>query len=216
MSAMAFSGKLRVHRALLQQLSEFDVRTTAKCSVASDRPMLQAMISRLYDGIDDAPIAVAIEATNSERDVLLPQTFEDDAIPQGIATTLRTPSVRSVTSYPSHEEALDLFNSVVRGRIYNSIVQDSGSATQLRFGICCLIHLPFWYWSVSSTFLACDGIPCALDEELQGSYADFVLTSGLHADSRPVDKWLLLQIVGPFCGCSHNDSPSMWGLYWDP
>ena len=53
LSLLAFGYKLRIHKSMLKQLSEFDVRYTTKCTVDSDRPMLEDLLARLFDEIDE-------------------------------------------------------------------------------------------------------------------------------------------------------------------
>ena len=70
MPQVAFGFKLHIHTSMLKQLSEFDVRTTSKCSVLSDRPILEDLLARLHDGIDDEPVSVAIDAGPILGDIL--------------------------------------------------------------------------------------------------------------------------------------------------
>ena len=168
LSLVAFRFKLHIHTSMLKQLSEFDVRTTSKCSVPSDRPILQDLLARMHDGIDDEPVSVAIEAPEYEAARLLHR--RSPLQNREMSELLRTGSgsVRKLTSYPSHEEALDVFNNVVRERLHSFVLRDSGAATTLRLRLAVLAFLPDVFWQCQTTFLTCDGLPCEQDAALQG------------------------------------------------
>ncbi|CAK9058651.1 unnamed protein product, partial [Durusdinium trenchii] len=129
-AALVFRRNLQLHRAMLSQLADFEVRS-AKLSMERDRPMLEAQITALYDEIEDAPIHVAFgaEADSHVAEALLP------------VNDLRSPSVRVITSYPSPEKCLDLFNADVSGTLLREVQMRSGDR-----------NLPlkaFWPWVVN-------------------------------------------------------------------
>ena len=157
----SFVMKIRHHEAMLQQLQSFNIQA-AKCSVEQDRELLQALIARVYDEVDASPISVAFGA---EED-FLPDPCSDVLLPgrQGV----RDPLVLSITSYPNFEESLELFHQDVRGQLFDAMTRDLGSVTRLPLGMCALALLPTFVWSLSTAFVACDGLPCDRAAEMQG------------------------------------------------
>ncbi|CAE7365974.1 unnamed protein product [Symbiodinium sp. CCMP2592] len=83
---------------MLKQLQSFDIRS-AKCSVEEDRTLLEAIVARVYDGIDDAPISVVFSADEN------------------------------ITSYPDFAECLQIFNEQVRGPLFSELRRDLGEGS---------------------------------------------------------------------------------------
>ena len=126
--------------------------------------MLEGIVARVYDGIDDAPISVAFSADE------FPTSFTDPAslLLPGEAEVLRDDAVRRVTSYPDFEECLEIFNEQVRHQLLSELRRDMGEATHLPLKMCMLAMLPTFLFSIATTFLACDGLPCDVAPKEQG------------------------------------------------
>ena len=112
-AAVSFSVKLKQHGFMLSQLEGFDVRE-AKCTVSADRPMLEAEIAVLYDEIDALPLSVAVDSPEDAWQRHTAPAAEGEQLLQE-SDVLRSAAVRSLTSYPSEAECLELFNADVRG-----------------------------------------------------------------------------------------------------
>ena len=153
-AAVSFSVKLKQHGFLLSQLEGFDVRE-AKCTVSADRPILEAEIAAVYDEIDDLPLSVAVDSPEEAWPRLRPPAAEGEQLLQE-SDVLRSAAVRSVTSYPSEAECLELFNADVRGPLRRATLRLCGSATNLPLATCMQAFLPFWLFTLSSNFLAYD------------------------------------------------------------
>ncbi|CAE7299453.1 unnamed protein product [Symbiodinium necroappetens] len=160
---VSFVAKIEQHQAMLKQLQAFDIRC-AKCSVEEDRTVLEGIVARVYDGIDDAPISVAFSADE------FPTSFTDPAslLLPGEAEVLRDDAVRRVTSYPDFEECLEIFNEQVRHQLLSELRRDMGEVTHLPLKMCMLAMLPTFLFSIATTFLACDGLPCDVAPKEQG------------------------------------------------
>ena len=165
LALLAFHFKLQTRQALLKQLEMFDVHTTTKCLVAGDRPLLEDMLARLYDEIDALPLAVAFDVPDSEAQTLLPQRALHD---RKLAEVLRTESVRKVTSYPSHQQALEAFNTFIREHLLQKALQESGAETRISPSLCSLTYMAFVCGCLSATYLQCDGVPCDVEAQATG------------------------------------------------
>ncbi|CAE7190770.1 Gstm5, partial [Symbiodinium pilosum] len=152
-SAVCFTLKLQQRKVMLDSFANFDIRC-AQCALASDRPVLQAQIARLFDEIDDKPISVAVDGPEA---LLIPAAAEE---PEELLELVRNSSIREITSYPSHDDCLDIFNRYVRAELYNQIISDLGSATYLHWWLAFLAFLPQQFFTVGFEFLQCEQMGC--------------------------------------------------------
>ena len=209
-AAVSFSVKLQQHGFMLSQLEGFDVHE-AKCTVSADRPILEAEIAAVYDEIDDLPLSVALDSTEEAWPRLTPPAAEGEQLLQE-SNVLRSAAVRSVTSYPSVAECLELFNADVRGPLRRATLRHCGGATDLPLATCMQAFLPFWLFLLSSNFLSYDGygsLRSALKAEgyqsvLQLYAADCVFVLLSLATMPTTFPLLLLRLAGTF------------GLLWLP
>ena len=203
-AAVSFSVKLKQHGFMLSQLEGFDVRE-AKCTVSADRPMLEAEIAAVYDEIDDLPLSVAVDSLQEACQRHTAPAAEGDQLLQE-SDVLRSAAVRSLTSYPSEAECLELFNADVRGPLRLATLRHCGSATNLPLATCMQAFLPFWLFLLSGTFLSYDGygsLRYALKDEgyqsvLQLYAADCVFVLFSVATMPTTFPLLLLRLVGTF------------------
>ena len=201
-AAVSFSVKLQQHGFMLSQLEGFDVHE-AKCTVSADRPILEAEIAAVYDEIDDLPLSMALDSTEEAWPRLTPPAAEGEQLLQE-SNVLRSAAVRSMTSYPSVAECLELFNADVRGPLRRATLRHCGSATDLPLATCMQAFLPFWLFLLSSNFLSYDGygsLRSALKAEgyqsvLQLYAADCVFVLLSLATMPTTFPLLLLRLVG--------------------
>ena len=142
-SFMCFS-KLRSHRAMLDQMAQFDLRH-AKCSLETDRLVIEQGVVALFDEALEAPISVAFGADPiPETERLLPEIID---------------AIRPITSYPTRDEIIDEFNRYVRGPLRDSVMDRLGSEADISMkdgialSLVVLLQVPVWV-------LGCDGFDC--------------------------------------------------------
>eukprot|EP00439_Symbiodinium_sp_Y106_P017205 s2487_g2.t1 len=161
---VSFVAKIQQHQAMLKQLQAFDIRS-AKCSIEEDRTLLEAIVARVYDGIDDAPISVVFSADEFSTSLIGPDAA---LLLPAEAEVLRDEAVRNITSYPDFAECLEIFNEQVRGPLLRELRRDLGEVTHIPINMCMLAMLPTFLFSIATAFLACDGLPCDLAPKAQG------------------------------------------------
>ncbi|CAE7228955.1 colgalt1 [Symbiodinium necroappetens] len=154
-SAVFFSYKLRCSADILDAFANFDVRN-AQCSMSSDRGALHAQIARVFDEIEDAPLSIEVEV--SENFPRSPP--KADPVDPELVELIRRPSVRRITSYPSEEMCLDLFNTFVRNELRCQIVEETGRPSHLPLGLAILGALPLQLWMISDIYLQCEQVGC--------------------------------------------------------
>ena len=142
-SFMCFA-KLRSHRAMLDQMAQFDLRHS-KCSLETDRLVIEQGVVALFDEALEPPITVAFGAEPiPETQRLLPETID---------------AIRPITSYPTRDEIIDEFNRYVRGPLRDSVMDRLGSEAEISvkdgiaLSLVVLLQVPVWV-------LGCDGFDC--------------------------------------------------------
>ena len=149
---------------------------------------------------------------------------------------LRSSGLRGITSYPSQDECLVMFNEYVRTELRSQIVADLGP-TQLRWNLALLSFLPHLFWMVEFEYLQCEQAGCAVLPKLYGlgsltkhwllmtillSYiwgvllplscpASFWLVNAISPHEGGPFRWLLTLLVGPFVSlCSALAQALFW------
>ncbi|CAE7221658.1 unnamed protein product [Symbiodinium microadriaticum] len=231
-AAFAFTYKVRQNGIMLEHFANFDVRA-AQCTLSSDRPVLYDQIARLFDGIDEAPISIEFGASESFGE---PLRMLDTREPSEQVELLRSSGLRGITSYPSQDECLVMFNEYVRTELRSQIVADLGP-TQLRWNLALLSFLPHLFWMVEFEYLQCEQAGCAVLPKLYGlgsltkhwllmtillSYiwgvllplscpASFWLVNAISPHEGGPFRWLLTLLVGPFVSlCSALAQALFW------
>ena len=134
--------KLQRHRAMLDQLAQFDLRN-AKCALETDRRVIEEQVLSLFDEACEPPVSVAFgtEETEPEEDFLL-ETIPD--------------TIRHITSYPTNDVIIDQFNGYVRGPVRDKVLKSMGKEDYISFKICFVPALPWFFYSMTYV-LGCDG-----------------------------------------------------------
>ena len=140
--------KQKDHLTMLQQMSQFDIRN-AKCTLETDRVVIERHVLALFDEAFEAPTSVSfgvedkVEEQADLEDLLIsPETMD---------------AIRGVTSYPTKDEILDEFNQYVRGSLRDSVVEHLGSQVDIPLKLCLVGILPL---VLSLPFYACEGYSC--------------------------------------------------------
>ena len=159
--------KLRRHRWMLDEMQRFDLKN-ARCTLESDRQIIEEHISDLFDEALDPPLSVALDAEESRPPPLMDEMslwhpwrsiqqpsedeMQDAAVP--LVQTMR--DIRHITSYPTRAEVIGEFNAYVRATLRDSVVTAMGQENEMPFKLCMVAILPFMFLSFV-TVLGCDG-----------------------------------------------------------
>ncbi|CAE7614560.1 unnamed protein product [Symbiodinium sp. CCMP2592] len=135
-SIVTFHQKLDGHKLMLEHLKTYDIRE-AKCSVESDRPLIEGLVAELFDGLEDPVIAVPLDAGDFVTEASLHRLGlafavfvnleeADQQLPEaGLSSPARL-AIRSVAGL-GHQDCLQFFNDYVRGPVRDAIINDLGS-----------------------------------------------------------------------------------------
>lgn len=113
-SMLSFKSKIQGHQLMLHQMASFDIKK-AKCSVESDRPLVEEQVAMHFQPKLETDVIVA---GGSE---LAPEAVESGAL---------------------REEALDRFNSYVQGPLRSTLLDCIGEVHEVPFQLCSLCMLP--------------------------------------------------------------------------
>ena len=76
-------------------------------------------------------------------------------------------AIRPITSYPSEEEVLQLFNAYVRGPMRERLLNAIGSEVDIPWKLCAVSFLPLTFDALAVT-LSCEGAPCFISAKREG------------------------------------------------
>eukprot|EP00434_Breviolum_minutum_P024583 symbB.v1.2.021713.t1/scaffold1892.1/size96974/10 len=168
--------KLKSHKLMLDQMAHFDLRN-AKCSVESDRKIIEEQVLQLFDEALEPPLSVAFDESdtfepleplehsgkNDSRFDLNENSNESVVL----LDTLR--EIRHITSYPTSSEIIDQFNSYVRGPLRDSVVNSMGKEEFISFKLCVVVSFPWWFQGLISV-LGCDAHADCETSAVYGGY----------------------------------------------
>ena len=143
--AWLFFQKLQRHRAMLDQMADFDLRN-AKCTLETDRYVIEEHVISLFDEALEPPVSVAFGTEQLEPE-------ESAASNEALLT-----EIRHITSYPTNDQIIDQFNAYVRGPLRDRVLQSMGKEDYLSFKLCFVATLP-WFFNSMVYLLGCDGHP---------------------------------------------------------
>lgn len=146
--------RFKHHKLMLDQMSHFELRD-AKCTLETDRILIMEQILGLFDEALEPPVSVSFETTDSAgtTEQHSAQTEEDHPLisPSDIE------EIRGITSYPTKEEIMDLFNAYVRGPLRDTVVRSTGRGDHVPFTLCIGACLPVFFTALATVF-DCDGL----------------------------------------------------------
>mmetsp|Transcript_8474 Transcript_8474/g.20069 ORF Transcript_8474/g.20069 Transcript_8474/m.20069 type:complete len:555 (+) Transcript_8474:88-1752(+) len=149
--------KIRQHRNMLADMADFNIKS-AQCSLESDREVIEAQVSDLFDEAQDVPCSVAIEA---------PGDLAFDEEKQMMVDRQVLEAIRPLTSYPSNDEVLDVFHAYIRGPLRDRIMDSMGAEIDVSWSLSMISFLPMAFSGLSFT-LGCDGDDCQKSASRQG------------------------------------------------
>eukprot|EP00435_Cladocopium_sp_Y103_P053173 s1517_g17.t1 len=152
LSSLPFSWfclrKLESHKLMLDQMSQFDLRH-AKCSLESDRKLIEEQVLQLFDEALEPPVQVCFCAGA--------HAYEDDDDDHKVLVSPEDiQEIRHITSYPSRTEVVEQFNAYVRGPLSDIVVRSVGKEQSISCKLCFVVSFPLWLLGLVFV-LGCDG-----------------------------------------------------------
>ena len=170
--------KLKRHKLMLDQMIHFDLKS-AKCTLETDRIVLQQQVLNLFDEALEAPLSVHFSRESTP--ILSTDDAEEPLIsPEDIR------SIRHITSYPSKDEVIGEFNEYVRGTLRDSILDSMGKEEFTSLKFCIAVCLPVAYMGLN-TVLNCDG------------FGDCSVSAAKRAGYTSVSKYMISNAVVSTC-----------------
>jgi len=138
--------KLKRHKLMLDQMIHFDL-SSAKCTLETDRIVLQQQVLNLFDEALEAPLSV--DFSRESTPILSTDAEELLISPEDIR------SIRHITSYPSKDEVIGEFNEYVRGALRDSILDSMGKEEFTSLKFCIAVCLPVAYMGLNTVLNDC-------------------------------------------------------------
>ena len=104
-------------------------------------------------------------------------------------------AIRPITSYPSEEEVLQLFNAYVRGPMRERLLNAIGSEVDIPWKLCAVSFLPLTFDALAVT-LSCEGAPCFISAKREG-YASTMLYILSNFLGFAIECWLGYPTIHP-------------------
>ena len=183
LSFLVHSRRLQFHNLLLERMASFDFRN-AKCKLESDRSLIEAQLLQLFDEALEPPLVVAIDVAELGEPSSAPLISEEEM-----------KAIRPITSYPSEEEVLQLFNAYVRGPMRERLLNAIGSEVDIPWKLCAVSFLPLIFDALAVTF-SCEGAPCFISAKREG-YASTTLYILSNFLGFAIECWLGLPTIHP-------------------
>ena len=151
---IAGKAKLQGHQLMLEQMACFDCRA-AECTIEADRVLVEQQVQKLFTSQhDEEPVVQAASSPGSYDHLLTTSNSSSmsrtDSDPPRI---LRD----SVASIQTDEEALDAFNSYIRGPLRRAVMESVGSQLHVPYRLCLVATLPMTFYLPVDSFLCDDG-----------------------------------------------------------
>ncbi|CAE7949691.1 unnamed protein product [Symbiodinium sp. KB8] len=147
---IACRAKLRSHSLMLEQMACFDCRA-AECTVQADRILVEQQVQQLFRSAlcEKDVVVLPTSSTGSEHAYWPSPSDSMDA-----AYMSRT-TQDSVAYARSDDEALDAFNSYIRGPLRTAVMESVGDQLHVPYSMCLVASLPMIFYSTTDT-LQCD------------------------------------------------------------
>ena len=204
--------KLRRHRAMLDQLAQFDLRN-AKCTLETDRRVIEEQVLSLFDEALEPPVSVAFGAEGAEG-------AEGASVQEALLLEAIPETVRHVTSYPTHDEIIDQFNAYVRGPLRDKVLKAMGKEDYISAKICMVVALS-WFFSSMTSVLGCDGTPDCHKAASRGGFSSVAqyMTCNAIYNILLAPLGTILEFPAMLIACSHTteivpDTATRMVLFW--
>ncbi|CAE7741710.1 unnamed protein product [Symbiodinium sp. CCMP2592] len=144
---IACKAKLQSHALMLEQMACFDCRA-AQCTIEADRVLVQRQVQALFRWRSEEDSEPVVQTTSSSRNAGTSTASRADPQTVWIRRDI-------VTWTQSDQEALDGFNSYIRGPLRCSVMESVGSELHVPYRICLVATLPMIFYSPVD-ILQCD------------------------------------------------------------
>ncbi|CAE7822167.1 unnamed protein product [Symbiodinium sp. CCMP2592] len=146
---IACKAKLQSHALMLEQMACFECRA-AQCTIEADRVLVEQQVQRLFKPRHDGEPVV--QTTYCSRN--------DENLQRDSSTCQADPETawirrNSVTSTQADQDALDAFNSYLRGPLRCWVMESVGSQLHVPYRTCLVATLPIIFYSPVN-ILQCD------------------------------------------------------------
>ena len=142
-------AKLRSHALLLDQMASFDCRA-AQCTVEADRALVNQQIQQLFGSRDEKEVVVLATSSTVTENVHSPSPSD-----RVEAAYLPWTTQDSMVYTQTDEQALDAFNSYIRGPLRFAVMESVGDQLHVPYRMCLVASLPMIFYS-STDILQCD------------------------------------------------------------
>ncbi|CAE7596734.1 mrkA [Symbiodinium microadriaticum] len=142
---LACKAKLQSHALMLEQMACFECRA-AQCTIEADRVFVEQQIQTLFRwrGEEEPVVQTTASSRNAEKSTAC------QADPETVWI-----QCDSATSTQTDQEALDAFNSYIRGPLRCSVMESVGSQLHVPYRMCLVATLPIIFYSPVD-ILQCD------------------------------------------------------------
>ena len=204
--------KIRRHRAMLDQLAQFDLRN-AKCTLETDRRVIEEQVLSLFDEALEPPLSFAFGAEGAEG-------AEAEEASEALLLEPIPETVRHITSYPTHDEIIDQFNAYVRGPLRDKVLKTMGKEDYISLKICMVVALS-WFFSSMTSVLGCDGTPDCHKAASRGGFSSVAqyMTCNAVFNTLLSPLGTLLEFPAMLIACSYTtqfvpDTATRVVLFW--
>ena len=148
---VAGKAKLQAHALMLEQMACFDCRA-AQCTIEADRVLVEQQVQKIFTSQHDEEPVVQPASSPATCEHL--QMTSNPSTMSG--TDSDTPQIRA-TSIQAEQEALDAFNSYIRGPLRSAVMESVGSQLHVPYRMCLAATLPMTFYLPVDSFLCDDG-----------------------------------------------------------
>ena len=134
----------------LEQMACFDCRA-AECTVESDRILVEQQVQQLFrSALDEKEVVVLPTSSTGSEHAYWPSPSDSME-----AVYMSRTTQDSVAHAQSDDEALDAFNSYIRGPLRTAVMESVGDQLHVPYSMCLVASLPMIFYTAVDT-LQCD------------------------------------------------------------
>ena len=158
---IACRAKLQSHELMLQQMASFEFRA-AECTIEADRLLVEQQVQTLFKSRHEEEPVVQAASSPGTYEHLQTESGADSSVASWVPSTTyqvgsETTAIlhNSVASAETDQEALDAFNSYIRGPLRRAVMESVGNQLHVPYRICLVAALPLILYSPVD-LLQCD------------------------------------------------------------
>ncbi|CAE7461000.1 unnamed protein product [Symbiodinium sp. CCMP2456] len=145
---IACRAKLQSHELMLQQMASFECRA-AECTIEADRILVEQVVQTLFKSEHEEEPVVQAASSPGTYEHLQTESGADSSVASWVPSTTyqvgsETTGIlhNNVASPGTDQEALDAFNSYIRGPLRRAVMESVGNQLHLPYRICLVAALP--------------------------------------------------------------------------